>query len=426
MLTSPTSNKLDQNAIANARLNNFEKDLNLKGSEYNTAISILYVGYLFAQIPSNMILSSRKIRPSLYMSACMIAWGVVATMTAVVKNYQGLVTVRFFLGVVEAPFYPGALYLLSLFYTRKEIATRISILYAGNIFATSFAGLIAAAVFTTLSDAHGMHGWQWLFIIEGVVTVGVAIIAIFLLPDYPLTTRWLSPEQRELAHSRMERDTVGGQQSQGVLAGFKQAIRDPRLYVFCIMQNMHLSATSFNQFFPTVVSALGFNKIITLILCTPPSLTAGIVGVFVGLSSGRFNERTWHITVAMGTAMVGFIISAVTLNMPARYVACFMFASGVYAVNSVILGWISATLGQTPEKKAVSLGVVNMVSMASFIYTPYLYPESDGPKYVIAMSSNACFAFVSICAAWFLKVWLMRSNKRLKRENPEANVYYAY
>jgi MFS family permease len=181
------------------------------------------------------------------MALCMMAWATVATLTALVKDYTGLVIVRFFLGVVEAPFYPGALYILSLFYTRKEIATRVSILYAGNIFAVSFAGLIAAATFETLSGKHGLHGWQWLFIIEGVVTFGVAIGAIWLLPDMPLETKWLTPEQRQLAHDRIQRDTVGLEPSKGAMAGFMQAARDPRLYLLVFMQNMHLSATSFNQ-----------------------------------------------------------------------------------------------------------------------------------------------------------------------------------
>jgi len=91
-------NKLDQNALANAKLNTLEKDLKLVGKQYNTAISILYVGYLFMQIPSNMLLSSRKVRPSIYMSVCMMVWAVVAALTAVVHNYTGLVLVRFFLG----------------------------------------------------------------------------------------------------------------------------------------------------------------------------------------------------------------------------------------------------------------------------------------------------------------------------------------
>jgi len=192
-------------------------------------------------------MSSKKVRPSLYMAICCTVWGCVAALTALVKNYTGLVLVRFFLGFVEAPFYPGALYILSMFYTRKEIATRVSILYAGNIFAVSFAGLIAAATFATLDDKHSMHGWQWLFIIEGIVTVGVSIVCVFLLPDEPLTTKWLTPEQRQLAHNRIQRDTVGLEPSKGVKAGFMQALRDPRLYLLVFMQNMHLSATSFNQ-----------------------------------------------------------------------------------------------------------------------------------------------------------------------------------
>lgn len=264
------------------------------------------------------------------MAICMMVWGTVASFTALVKNYTGMVLVRFFLGFVEAPFYPGALYILSLFYTRKEIATRVSILYAGNIFAVSFAGLIAAATFATLDDKHGMHGWQWLFIVEGVVTFGVAIVCIFLLPDEPLRTRWLTPEQRQLAHDRIQRDTVGLQPSKGARAGFMQALRDPRLYLLVFMQNMHLSATSFNQFFPTVVKSLGYGTTMTLVLTAPPSLVAGVVGIAVGISSGKFNDRTWHITVMMGIAVVGFVISATTLNVPARYISCFLFASGTY------------------------------------------------------------------------------------------------
>jgi hypothetical protein len=131
----------------------------------------------------------------------------------------------------------------------------------------------------------------------------------------------------------------------------------------------------------------------------------------------------------MGIALVGFIISAVTLNVSARYLSCFLFASGVYAVNSVILGWVSATLGQTPEKKAVSFSIINVFSMASFIYTPYLYPKNDGPKYVIAMSANASFAFATIASAWALRTWLIVQNKRLKREAERGgtrDVFYAY
>ena len=167
-----------------------------------------------------------------------MAWAITSACTALANNYHGLLITRFFLGITEAPYYPGALYLLSLFYTRKEIATRLSILYSGNIIATSFSGLIAAATFNTLDGVHNLAGWRWLFIIEGAVTFGIAIVSMWLLPDFPLTTRWLTQAERELAHARIERDTVGMAPSKGAKAGFMQAIRDPRLYILCFMQNM--------------------------------------------------------------------------------------------------------------------------------------------------------------------------------------------
>lgn len=264
----------------------------------------------------------------------------------------------------------GAMYLLSLFYTRKEIATRLSILYSANIVATAMSGLIAAATFATLDGAHGLSGWRWLFVIEGAVTFGVASTSMFFLPDHPLTTRWLNADERQLAHSRIAKDTVGLECSKGARAGFMQAIGDPRLWLLTFMQNCHLSATGFNSFFPTVVRTLGFSRTITLVLTCPPYLVSAAACVVTGLSSGKFNERTWHITVGMLVAMSGFIIASATMHVVARYIACFLFASGCYAVNAVILGWVTATLGQTSEKKAASLSIVNMFGNASFIYTP--------------------------------------------------------
>ncbi|KAL2862694.1 putative MFS transporter [Aspergillus lucknowensis] len=409
-------NYVDRNAIASARLNGLEDDLGLVGTQHNTCISILFVGYLLMQIPSNMLMSSGKLghRVRLHLAH---------------QKLRRPGNVRFFLGITEAPFYPGALFLLSLFYTRKEIALRISILYSGNIVATAMSGLIAVATFETLDGKHSLAGWQWLFIIEGVVTFCIAILGVFMLPDHPLTTKWLTPEERQLAHDRILADTVGSETSRGVLAGLKETCRDPRLYVLAFMQNMHLSAASFNNFYPTVISTLGFNDTISLVLTCPPYLVSGAVGVIVGITSGKWNERTWHITITMGLAVIAFIISCITLNTGARYFCCFVFTSGVYAVNSVILGWVSATLGQTPEKKAASLSVVNVVANASYIYTVYLYPESDGPRYLTALASNAAFGFATIASAWGLRWWLRSTNRKIQRgqlPGAEDGVLYAY
>ena len=175
-------------------------------------------------------------------------WAVVSALTAVSKDFTGLLLTRFFLGVTEAPYYPGAVYLLSIFYTRKEVATRIAILYTGNILATAFAGLIAAGIFYGMDDLAGLAGWKWLFILQGAVTFVVAVAGFFLLPDFPSTTWWLTEDERNLAYNRMELDTVANKGQTSTLLGLKQACKDPMVWIFCCMAHMHLAANGFKNF----------------------------------------------------------------------------------------------------------------------------------------------------------------------------------
>ncbi|OOO04040.1 major facilitator superfamily MFS_1 [Aspergillus oryzae] len=411
-------NYLDRNAIALARLNDLEEDLNLSSSEYQTCVSILFVGYLLGQVPSNMLIT--RVRPSWYMSGCMALWAVVSALTALAKDFKGLLLVRFFLGVT------GALYMLSIFYTRKEIATRISILYTGNILATAFAGLIAAGIFHGMDNLAGISGWQWLFILQGAVTFLIAVLSIFTLPDDPLVTRWLTEEERTLAHERIVADTVGARHQTSTFSGLKEAARDPKIWLFAFMQHMHLAANGFKNFFPTAVETLGFSTTITLVLTCPPYLIAGLISVVWSWSSGRFNERTWHITFAKAIAIFGFILGCATLNTGARYFAMVVFAIGTYAVNSIVLGWVSSTCGQTKEKKASSLAIVNTIANASFVWTPYLWPSSDEPRYTMAMSSSAAFSLACAASAWAMKMWLIRANRKIRQGNDESVLYYAY
>ncbi|RSL84052.1 hypothetical protein CEP51_004148 [Fusarium floridanum] len=416
-------NYLDRNAITVARLDNLEEELNLSSTEYQTCVSILFVGYILGQIPSNMLMT--RLRPSLFMSGAMALWAVVSALTAIAKDFKGLLLTRFFLGITEAPFYPGALYMLSIFYTRKEIATRISILFTANICGTAFAGLIAIGVFQ-MSGIAGLSGWRWLFILQGIITFVLSIMSAWILPDEPINTRWLSEQERELAHSRVAADTVQIRTNTTTWAGLIDACRDPRLWVLILMQHFHMAASNFKNFFPTIVGTLGFGRNATLALTCPPYIISGIVCIAWAANSGRMNERTWHITVAKVIAVFGFVLACTTMNVGARYFAMCAFASGVYACNSVILGWVSSTCGQTKEKKAISLAIVNTIASLSPIYTPYLWPKSDEPRYTTAMSSSAAFSAASALLAWLMRWMLIRENRKIRRENNEERLFYAY
>ncbi|KAH7361564.1 major facilitator superfamily domain-containing protein [Plectosphaerella cucumerina] len=416
-------NYLDRNAIAVARLDGMEKELGLSSTQYVTSVSILFVGYILGQIPSNMIMT--RVRPSLFMSGAMALWAVVSTLTGIAKDFKGLLLTRFFLGVTEAPFYPGALYMLAMFYPKQELATRISILYTANICGTAFAGLIAIGVFE-MSGVAGLSGWRWLFILQGIITFAVAVASAWLLPDEPLNTRWLTEDERKLAHSRIAADTVRLKANTSTWIGLKEALKDPRIWVLIPMYHFHMAASNFKNFFPTIVETLGFERNVTLALVCPPYLISGIVSIGWAMSSGYFNERVWHITITKVVAVLGFVLACSTLNVGARYFAMCLFACGVYASNSIILSWLSSTCGQTKEKKAISLAVANTIANLSPIYTPYLWPSSDEPRYVTAMASSAAFSFIACVLAWVLRWMLVKENRKIERDTSGRAMKFVY
>ena len=232
-------NYLDRNNIAAARLAGLqdppsEGGLNLTSTQYLTALSILFVGYLLMQVPSNLFLNKIG-KPALYLPTVMIIWGVISSATAGAQSYGGLIAIRFFLGFVEAAYFPGCLFFLSSWYTRKELGFRCAMLYSGALISGAFSGLITAGIKHGLDGARGIRAWRWMFIIEGVITIFIAFGAYFALPNFPRTTSWLTEEERQLAIWRLEED-IGeddwvDSSQQTFLHGMKLAVQDIKMWI---------------------------------------------------------------------------------------------------------------------------------------------------------------------------------------------------
>lgn len=155
-------NYLDRNNIASARLKGLQDDLKLNNTQYATCLSILYVGYILMQVPSNMFIN-RISRPSLYIACAMLLWGLISTLSGVATSFSHMVTIRFFLGFVEAAFLPGALMILSKWYTRRELTERNAILFCGNLISNAFSALVGAGVLSNMQGVLGHAAWRWLF-----------------------------------------------------------------------------------------------------------------------------------------------------------------------------------------------------------------------------------------------------------------------
>lgn len=153
---------LDRTNIANAKIFKLDKDLGLTGNQYNTALTIFFVPYIIFEIPSNILL--KRLRPHVWLSACMFLFGVVTVCQGLVQNYSGLLATRFFLGLAESGMFPGSFYLIGMWYKRSEAQKRYSFFFGSTSLAGAFGGLLASAI-GLMDGKRGYLGWRWIFIL---------------------------------------------------------------------------------------------------------------------------------------------------------------------------------------------------------------------------------------------------------------------
>ncbi|KAK1527057.1 TNA1 is necessary for nicotinic acid import into the cell [Colletotrichum costaricense] len=379
-------NYLDRNAIGSARLGGLEKDLGLTGNEFQ---------------------------------------GVLCACSGATHSFGGLVATRFFLGFVEAAFYPGCLATLSSWYIRKELGVRTGLFYSGSMLSGAFSGLIAAGITNGMDGARGLLAWRWLFIIEGSLTVAIALGAFFVLPDFPANTKWLTDQERQLAMWRMEVDAAGEEDwtsssSQPIFEGFKMILVDPINWILVVLVYGAASSISINSFFPTVVASLGKDRITTLLLTSPPYLLACIVCAAVSWNADRMNERYWHTVAPLACSLVGFIISSAATGIGPRYFGAMIMLPGIYTGFNMSMVWTANTIYRPTAKRAAAVAFNNAFSTLSGIYGSYLYPNNATPRFVLAFSVNAAMALMAIVAATVLHFVLKRENKKLEMREQEA------
>lgn len=211
---------------------------------------------------------------------------------------MGALLTRFFLGFIEAAFFPGALFLLSKWYKRSELGFRTALLFCGNIISNAIGALFASAILDGMDGKLGRAAWRWLLYIEGSLTIFVAICAIFILPDFPATTGWLTEEERRLAMRRMEEDAGVGDEGEteveGHTTGLWLAVTDWKVWWLAVAMTSQVVALSFNAYFPTLSATMGFGPTVTLLLCAPPFVFTAIMALFVS-RSGSGSSSSYRV-----------------------------------------------------------------------------------------------------------------------------------
>ncbi|OQD89590.1 hypothetical protein PENANT_c002G09146 [Penicillium antarcticum] len=355
---------MDRTNIGNAKISGMESDLNLTSSQYSTALLVFFVGYVVFEVPSNLVLS--RSRPSIFLPAIMVTWGVLTCVMAAIKDFKHLVALRVIIGCVEAGFAPGVLLVLSSWYKRTEQSKRFGVYISAAILSGAFGGILAAVIVNNLEGVHGIRGWRWLFIVEGAATIGVALISLFILPDFPATSKRLSAREREIAVARLATEIVTAITEDSERLTHWQAIfvsvKDWRTWAFTIGYMVIVGSSTLSYFYPTLVKGL-FGHASTEKSIFLPSQSM----------EWHFDKiPTWRgmvIAAWLSFSLACSIAVCAVYNFTTRYFLLILMAAGLWATNGGTLAYASSAFaGMNPEARGASLALVNASGNLAQIY----------------------------------------------------------
>ncbi|KAJ7772744.1 major facilitator superfamily domain-containing protein [Mycena maculata] len=369
---------LDRANIGNAKIaeKGMAKDADLTGFRYNTIAAVFFIPYALAEVPSNIVL--KLVRPSLWIPSIMLAWGLVMTLMCLCNTYHELIIARIFLGLAEAGLFPGITFYLSVWYRRRDVAFRVAIFFSAATVAGAFGGLLGFAI-EKMEGVGGLHGWQWIFCLEGIATVLVAFASYFYMYDYPETASFLTDTERaQIVH--MLKDDAQDLATHYDRKFVWQAMRDYQTYVqIGIYIGVLIPVYAIALFTPTIVQELGFTAAQAQLLTIPPFACGCIATIAVGYFSDKYNLRGPFIIGSSLVALVGYIVLYTQKAPGAGYAGAVLAAVGVYPTIAVDLAWAGSIAGGDTRRGVVIAMVIGLGNLggicSSFIYItpPYFH-----------------------------------------------------
>ncbi|KAM3470563.1 hypothetical protein MY5147_006327 [Beauveria neobassiana] len=412
---------MDRTNVGNAKIAGMDKELGLDSNKYSIALTVFFVSYVVFEVPSNMILT--RTRPSRYLAIIMFLWGGVTVGMAFTPNYGAFVAFRFLMGLLESGFAPGILMILSSWYRKEEQSRRFAVYISAAILSGAFGGLLAGSITSGLHDAHGIQGWRWLFIVEGVGTMVTAVIAVFILPDFPSNTskRKLSAAERSLAIRRLQVDarshTTEEQPHLTHLQALKLSLTSWQTWLLVVGYMAIVGSSTLSYFYPTLVKGLGYEQKEAQYMTIPIFGVAFVTTAVIGYVADKNSKwRGVILGAMMSVAMLCSIIICAVYNAKARYALLVIMASGLWASNGLALSYASVTFSSMPnEAKAVSLALVNAMGNLAQIYGAYLFPAEDAPKYLTGFGVISGLCLTGVLAYMALHLLFGRVTKRSAR-----------
>ncbi|KAJ4168666.1 hypothetical protein NW754_010589 [Fusarium falciforme] len=403
---------LDRGNIGNAKTAGAQDDLGLSDSQWAWVLNSFYICYTLFEWTTLLW----KLLPAhLYISTLCLLWGVVATCTGTVKNMAGLCACRAALGILEAAFGAGAPYYLSLFYQRRELGLRVSILIGMSPLANCFAASLAYGIAQINAS---LEPWRLILLLEGVPAIIVAPFVYFFLADSAQKAKFLTEDEKEAATARLgTRDTT-----EKTKLNWKQVtagLSDYQPYVHALIHFCcNYSFAGLANFLPTIVQALGYSSIKAQGLTAPPYAAAFILCIAAAFFSDKFGHRGFVIAGCSAMAGVGYLLLAIvedTNKMNIRYLGIWFAVMGVFPSLTLNITWLLNNQGGE-TKRGIGIAVIAILGQCSSFLSSAMYPKKDAPFFVRGCAIGCALTFMITILSLGLHFKLDHENRKRDRE----------
>jgi MFS family permease len=370
-----------------------KRDLGFGSAVYGLGVTLFFVGFILFEVPSNALLAKIGARKTLV--RIMATWGVVTIVTLFVRDETTFYVARFLLGVAEAGFFPGALYLLSRWFPSARRTRMTAVFFIGVPVSGVLGSLVSGWIMHALGGVAGLADWQWLFLIEGVPPILLAVLVAFFLVDEPEQAKWLSPAQKALVRADLETERLSKEEPAVRHGGMLSALRDPKVWILGLCAcGAYTLANAVSYWTPRIIAEAGVGDVLNLgFFSAIPPLLGIVVMLVVGRHSDRTLERRRHAAVSWlvaaaamlalafsgGSVLVVVVLLAVMAaahysgltvfySIPSIYLSERAAATGIAVVTSMgsfaaaaspsLLGFIQASTGSLSLGLVISAGIV--------------------------------------------------------------------
>ncbi|KAF9240614.1 major facilitator superfamily domain-containing protein [Melanogaster broomeanus] len=411
---------LDRTSIGNAKLYGMETDLHLNDTQYLLCLTVFFIPYALFEVPSNVIL--KRLRPSIWLSALMLLWGIMMTVQGLISNYGGLMAMRWLLGTFEAGLFPGVAYYLSCWYKRSEFGIRMAIFFSAATMSGAFGGLLAAAI-SKLDGVGGKPAWAWIFIIEGLATVVAGAMSFWIIVDFPHDAKFLTEVERTVVIRRLQGDNQFSAAGESLKWKYiKASWTDWKTYLSIVVYSgSDMPLYAFALFLPSIISQATPANLLTV----PVYILACICTCTVGFLADRYGNRGLfnlyvltakfllrHAHLFFISMHTGYIILISSRNATLSYIAVYLAACGIYpCIHSA---WVSNNV-EGSYKRSVSLAMVISSGNIQGAISSNVYRANQTPWYPMGHGLVLMYIAFGIISTVSLRYMLKAENARRER-----------